>query len=1474
MRWLTTLLLLILVAIGGAFAFFGTDLLARVGLRQPPPTASVESTAPLESFKLDAITKIELNVPGQPSLTLEKTATGWTQPGNWRVREKEVQELLDVLSSLKTRFGAIPLDGDSPDLTPYGLDESQKPVSVTIHIAGQSTVLLFGQPLAEADRAPSSRPAYVRVGSTKEVLRIAPDAERIVSRSAEDYRRRQLFAEAVRTRFGESETGAPLPVLTNDVTGITISGPAGSYTLARTADNPAPRREADRTGASKALFANELADSWKLVSPAVDRVDPAKLKAVLTTLPDLWVDGFVRPDITIPLCESLSAALAPSPNWTEFTRELLKRDTAPDRYTRITGFTRDLHPKLFTGPAAIAGIPGPHTLSAAYLPERSISTTLKSGGVRTVRIGNVSRLSTRIEPGIPMGPMAPPPMPRIVEDKYYFAKFEDNPLIFEVKADRIDTLFLAPDELRDATLARFATPEVSEIRIALKGGVPFVLTRKLGVKDAEKDEDKLDRWYLGDRLADAGKIGEFLDQLGKLEAKTPAEWATPATAVPSATQVTVVAQARVPDGDTAPPARTYTFQFGAADAIKKKVNVQMAGWERINSVDDAIAKLVERPAVAYRSRKQYDTAEMKLTKLDVTETKAAVDKLLLDLSSKPKAAGGGLDWELVKPVATKADDAKVAKLVDDLTRLEALEYLDENPSDADLADKYGFKPSAKPELKDARRLTVKLGFMGKAAVPETLVLAMPKPGEVYARRNGAGPIFTVAKTLAESLDRGSLDLLPLQLWTSTPDKVTQLDIDRAGEKYKLALDGAKWKLSGPFDAAATANDLLPLTGLFSKLQAMRYDALAPEPKHGFDKPALSVGVTIREPKPDSKTTPPEEAPVARMLQIGNAVADEANSRYAKLVGGPNTAVFVIADAALKIADKPALGWLDRNLLSLDPTKVTRVQIAGPTPEASLTLLGADKQDWKPEGAAFPLDKVLVSNLVFNASNPPVLRLAAYGPNIKWADFGLDKPGYTFTLTTTEKPQPVVLKLGKEEPTGERYIRIGDDQAVGVVSGATTAALARGKLELADRGLLAFDPSKLTGIVRKKGADAFELTKVADKWEAQKPVKFAADPLTVEELADALGRLRATKVVAIGAKDLKPYGLDAPVAEVVLTVTDGTTPGSKSFAFALKIGKPVEDAKPAGDRFVQLADANEPIVKVVSGAVINKLLGEPIKFKERTLNTAKFVDADKVVIERGDRKATFAKVDGTWKMTAPIAADAEQTDLDELVNAVAKFRADELVAEKPADLKPFGLDAPRVKVKFQLNDKDVLSVLVGSNEKDGARAHAMVEKGELVGLLDVGLTVKLLGEFRKRAVWTGVDASQVNVIAISDGKANMVLRKVGPTWADPEKPADAFDAIKVTEMLAALAQLKAERYVADKDANLELFGLKEPKRVIVLGMQEGAVTKSLQIGAEVGGSNGKQFYAKVNEPGRADVFVLGEADSAKLMRDRAGLLAKK
>ena len=60
------------------------------------------------------------------------------------------------------------------------------------------------------------------------------------------------------------------------------------------------------------------------------------------------------------------------------------------------------------------------------------------------------------------------------------------------------------------------------------------------------------------------------------------------------------------------------------------------------------------------------------------------------------------------------------------------------------------------------------------------------------------------------------------------------------------------------------------------------------------------------------------------------------------------------------------------------------------------------------------------------------RLAAYGDAVKWADYGLDKPEYTVTVTLAgEKPTTHTLQLGKTDPLGGRFVRVDGGKAVGV-----------------------------------------------------------------------------------------------------------------------------------------------------------------------------------------------------------------------------------------------------------------------------------------------------------------------------------------------------------------------------------------------------------------------------------------------------------
>jgi hypothetical protein len=458
-----------------------------------------------------------------------------------------------------------------------------------------------------------------------------------------------------------------------------------------------------------------------------------------------------------------------------------------------------------------------------------------------------------------------------------------------------------------------------------------------------------------------------------------------------------------------------------------------------------------------------------------------------------------------------------------------------------------------------------------------------------------------------------------------------------------------------------------------------------------------------------------------------------------------------------------------------------------------------------------------------------------------------------------------VKLGKAEPSGERYVRVDDGPAVGVLPAKAAEALARGKLDFANRTMLAFDPAQLTAITRT-GQDVLEIAQTGLNWEVVKPIKQKADQETIESLADQVSRLRAVKVAAVAPADLdKPFGLAKPVASVLFSV--GT---EKPESHVLRIGNPVDPAKPNGDRYARVEKKDGPVVVgVLAGSLAKRLLAEPIKFRDRSL--AKFVDADRLTLERGDRKVTFAKVAGTWKVTEPVQADAEQADLDELVNALANLRADELAAEKPADLKPFGLDSPEAKWKVFEGDKEVLSLLVGSKEKDGPRVHAKLEKGDTVALLGPKLTDQLLGEYRRRAIFPDLDASQIDSLIVSSGSSNFVLREDGAGWKDPAKPADPIDAATVTETVAALAGLKAERFVADADPKLALYGLEKPTRVIV-ATQKGGTSKTLQLGGPVGGSDGKQVYAKL--PDQPAVFVLSEADTTRLTRERPAFVQKK
>jgi hypothetical protein len=521
-------------------------------------------------------------------------------------------------------------------------------------------------------------------------------------------------------------------------------------------------------------------------------------------------------------------------------------------------------------------------------------------------------------------------------------------------------------------------------------------------------------------------------------------------------------------------------------------------------------------------------------------------------------------------------------------------------------------------------------------------------------------------------------------------------------------------------------------------------------------------------------------------------------------------------------------------------------------------------------ARFPADAPAMSELLAVWSGLRAERFAAYGPKVDPAAYGLDKPSAIVQITVQkaaanpkEKPKPEEHRLLIGKPVakdgGERFARLDNGPGVFVLSATAADTLTRRYLNYVDHAALKFDPVGVTAVRRSMAGKELELNRTEDGWKLLKPQAIVADAQIVDELAQQLGGLRAERVAGFPITDLKPFGLDNPsaVVKVQVKAADG-----KTAEHVIKIA-----AKPNADTLAQVDGS--PKVIVLPKPLASRLLAEPIKFRDRLLS--RFTDVERILLERGPRRATFTKVDGTWKLTSPIDADAEQTDLDDFINALSRLRADELVADKADDAR-YGLDKPEARWHFLMGDKEVLALTVGAADpgKTGAdaRRYAKLAGSDVVFLLSPKMTGQALKEYRSRSAWTSLDAAQVETVRYDYRRNPFVLEKSGADWKVAGRPELRVKSEAVSEMLDALARLQAERYVVDKGADLKLYGLAPPELALEIQIPTGK--RTLHVGRREGDS--KRYYARVGDGSRYDVFLISESDAGRIVRDLTAFTA--
>jgi hypothetical protein len=336
---------------------------------------------------------------------------------------------------------------------------------------------------------------------------------------------------------------------------------------------------------------------------------------------------------------------------------------------------------------------------------------------------------------------------------------------------------------------------------------------------------------------------------------------------------------------------------------------------------------------------------------------------------------------------------------------------------------------------------------------------------------------------------------------------------------------------------------------------------------------------------------------------------------------------------------------------------------------------------------------------------------------------------------------------------------------------------------------------------RREEESLRLVKDAGGWRIVEPVPAAPDSDAVDRLLEDLDGIRITRELG-EVEDLAPYRLAPPALRVEVKPAGGKP------ARTLLVG---DDAPTGGGVYVRIGEAGR--VAVVTGAAP---LRSATMFALRDRSLLRF-DPGRVTslrILRGREEIALAKSGGTWRLTAPVLAPADEASVTDLLYALERLTAQEFVDEKPAPevRKQHGLEPAQERVVLASEEWEGERVLEFGNTTSGSVLALRPGSGELVKVPDAAQQKWKGGadRFRRKEVlpFSRWDVAKLRIEGLPGGPLELVrgeesgwIRQAPVGAALPEDPVDL--------LLRNLSDLKAVEFLDRPGSDLARYGLARP-----------------------------------------------------------------
>jgi len=263
----------------------------------------------------------------------------------------------------------------------------------------------------------------------------------------------------------------------------------------------------------------------------------------------------------------------------------------------------------------------------------------------------------------------------------------------------------------------------------------------------------------------------------------------------------------------------------------------------------------------------------------------------------------------------------------------------------------------------------------------------------------------------------------------------------------------------------------------------------------------------------------------------------------------------------------------------------------------------------------------------------------------------------------------------------------------------------------------------------------------------------------------------------------------------------------------------------------------------------------------TLEASK-IDELKVKSESGD--VTSLKKDGAaWKIVSPIQVPAADSDATSVANALGDLEIVRVVDENPTDLKPYGLDAPRIDVEYKSSEaKSAGHLLIGAKAAAGGNLYARREDQKrvlLVAQFHESSLNKSTFDLRDKSV-IKLDRTKVDGVDVKVDAKAFELAKTGSDWK-MIKPVSAradFSAVDGLIGRVESAQMKSIVTSSPSPADLKTYGFDKPQAVINLHL--GSARATLEVGGKAADNT-----TYVRDTSKPDIYTIDNTSADDLKK---------